>query len=501
MGHNMEFTDLPISKTVYENYVEDKLETDVTIPDYYPSVLKVLRCEANAIVTHYVVENERILFDGVCKWTLLYCSSDDDKVHCYETTSNFTETFNIKSEISKPQIKFKTKTTNVICKLHNSQRASLRASFCIAVKVQTIQSVEAICKIDEENVQVLCSKKRVCPRVLTGEKEFAVSCEVSVDESIGVTEILKSDASANIRDTKVIQDKVIIKGECDTKILYLSESGEMSVLTGTMPFSQIIEVPDIAENATCVVYPCVTDIQTAMSETEERAITLDMTVQCRAAGYLEAEVSVISDAYSTTHEIECSTQKIALDKPMKPERYDRKVSLVMDLPFDIQKIQDVSAMADIQKISAGENVICIDGNIVLKTYVLTGDEIKSVERSFPFNVTADMRDTCDHLRCEADVRVNGVSFKMDSSDKISIDTDLVFDVALFAEEHLSVLTDLKVAEEKTEKRVPLVMYYGHKGEKLWDIAKKYGASVSEIKYRNQLLEDFLLDDKMILVKM
>lgn len=498
MGQNNEFLQVPITKIAYENYVEDKLETDITIPDYYPSVLKILRCEAKATVLHYAVENERVVLDGICKWTLIYCSGEDQKIHCYETSSNFTETFNMKSSIDKPQLKYKVKTANVICKLHNSQRATLGASLCIALKVQSMQYVDAICKKPCDNMEVLLTQRQVCKRVLHGDKEFPVSCEIPTDAS-NIVEILKSDVEAILRDIKVIQDKIIVKGECKTKILFLSKNDEISALRGSVPFSQIIDVIDITENARCSVRPIVTDVKAEMGDNEEDTVAIDIMVRCDAVGYIDEEITVISDAYSSDCAVECVTQSLAIEKPIKSEKYERKVSLSMDFPFEINAVYDVAAEADIQKITAGEDVLCIDGTILFKVIVLTGDEIKSTERNFPFNVTVDSRNNGGQVRCEADVRVSNISFKSDGSDKISVDTDMVFDVAIYASEQVSVVTDLKLGDPIKEKCHLIVMYYGKKGERVWDIVKKYGASVSAVKERNQLTEDVLSQDKMILV--
>ena len=35
---------------IYENYIEDKLEHNLVIPDYFCAAQKIVHCEANAIV-------------------------------------------------------------------------------------------------------------------------------------------------------------------------------------------------------------------------------------------------------------------------------------------------------------------------------------------------------------------------------------------------------------------------------------------------------------------
>ena len=52
-------------------------------------------------------------------------------------------------------------------------------------------------------------------------------------------------------------------------------------------------------------------------------------------------------------------------------------------------------------------------------------------------------------------------------------------------------------EEKL--KAPLIVYYGEKGERLWDIARKYATSVERIKLVNELHRDVLEDKKLLLI--
>ena len=45
----------------------------------------------------------------------------------------------------------------------------------------------------------------------------------------------------------------------------------------------------------------------------------------------------------------------------------------------------------------------------------------------------------------------------------------------------------------------MTVYFADSGEKIWDIARHYYASVDEIKQINQINEDILACDKMILI--
>lgn len=56
-----------------------------------------------------------------------------------------------------------------------------------------------------------------------------------------------------------------------------------------------------------------------------------------------------------------------------------------------------------------------------------------------------------------------------------------------------------MSREKKEGDYAVRLYFGSEGESLWDIAKKYGTSVSAVMEENELSEDGLTGNRMILI--
>ena len=44
MELNISEINFPYRKTVFESNVEQNIDTDFTLPDYYPEIVKVLKC-------------------------------------------------------------------------------------------------------------------------------------------------------------------------------------------------------------------------------------------------------------------------------------------------------------------------------------------------------------------------------------------------------------------------------------------------------------------------
>ena len=50
MELKLNFDEVFYPQTIYENYIEDKLEGDLILPDYLSSAQKIIHCEANPVV-------------------------------------------------------------------------------------------------------------------------------------------------------------------------------------------------------------------------------------------------------------------------------------------------------------------------------------------------------------------------------------------------------------------------------------------------------------------
>ena len=109
---------------------------------------------------------------------------------------------------------------------------------------------------------------------------------------------------------------------------------------------------------------------------------------------------------------------------------------------------------------------------------------------------------CDNMRCEARAAAIGNSFTMLSDDKIEIKTEIDFNIIVYARLRIGTVDSIEVDEQQpidTKKMSPVVLYYADKGERVWDIARKYFTSAQIIKRNNDIDCDVLDENKMLLI--
>ena len=97
--------------------------------------------------------------------------------------------------------------------------------------------------------------------------------------------ILNVSSRATLQSKKSVADKLLIKGDLYTEILYLSESeeGRTEKFIHTMPISQIIDIPGLDENSICSITLGVREVAVARkTDTSSQGSLAEIAAKCSA---------------------------------------------------------------------------------------------------------------------------------------------------------------------------------------------------------------------------
>ena len=213
------YKDIGFAKTLYENYIEDKLEQDLIIPDYYCSAQKIIHCEAYAEVNSKSISEDKIILEGQCIWKMLYLSAEDTALHNITCEKGFTEIFSATDLCEN--IRYKIKTKNVHCKLQSSGRAECKATLCVAVKVEGVEPKKLLAGSTNADLQLKSKNSKHFQFETHFEKEFRVVGEILLKRRHEY-EIYKTIPQVYIKECKCYDGKVVIKGICRNTVILLS---------------------------------------------------------------------------------------------------------------------------------------------------------------------------------------------------------------------------------------------------------------------------------------
>lgn len=498
MELKLNFDEVFYPQTIYENYIEDKLEGDLILPDYLSSAQKIIHCEANPVVLNKSITDDKITLDGICIWKIIYLSEEDDMIHSATCEKSFTENFAISK--SEGALRYKIKTKNTVCKLLSSQKAICKTSLCIAVQVNGISSQKIVSAVENDELQLCSNQQKTLIPVTEFDKEFKVLSEIAYKARRDM-QIHKACSELIVKERRCSEGKVVLRGICKTTVVLISKEDCFAECVETeTPFTQTYDIENAEEKyiVMATVDPVECDA-TINEEDGQKLILVNTSVAAQVSIFKEGWLMIASDAYHSQYEIETK---------LKPVPYYAEVSGV-DIPIHCTQnvhmktigidILYTETCGEVEKISVQDDLMIIDGKLnVMFLSMLDGEVVKN---SFilPFQTTRKAETAFERLKCDASVAITNFNYLIINDAEIEVDCELRVYLAAYVISEMNVAETLEIKQEHAEKpmKSPLILYYGKAGEKLWDIGKKYYVPINVIKTNNDLSDDVLKEDKLI----
>ena len=70
---------VPISENIFDGVQEQGVELDYILPDYYPDIFRLVRCEVVPVITSYSINGDKLSYELRCDMKILYCSQKNER--------------------------------------------------------------------------------------------------------------------------------------------------------------------------------------------------------------------------------------------------------------------------------------------------------------------------------------------------------------------------------------------------------------------------------------
>lgn len=504
MGLLFENGDIEILEPVLEEKSEYRLETELYLPDYLPDIQKLLRWEIIPRVQSRDMLAGRINIEGEAEIRVFYKGADEEKISCISVLKEFTHTV----AVSEPDAVYDVSTKTTAC--INSARASGARKITVKAEVITCivaaenKTLQIIEKASDE-IEVRYETVTAISSSYSEEREVRITEELELPESAHpISTLLYTDTVIKTVDVSVLKGKAVIKGEVSIKPVYLSDAGNgIQCAEFSFPVSQIIDIEGIGEEDVCdgsLEIASVYAEPDASADGKCKKIDCEVVINAIIHVYKIARYSLITDAFSPKNEI--STERIDIKHLTCYDFYrdSKTVRGQIECENSVASIIDVSGTPKIIRVYRAENCMNIEGVILSEIIYKSEEGMISAKRgeiqfqfSFPYN--------CDYdIRCDAQASVVALNYMITAGNTVDIRCETLIKAAVCAERESRVLSDISIVGTKEEcLNCPITLYFAEKGESVWDIAKRYGASVNEIRFENDIQNDIIAEETMLII--
>lgn len=501
-----------LTETVCDGQVEQGVEFDYVLPDYYPDIFKILRCNLTPGIVSYSVSGTQLFLDGVVYIKVLYLSENSSNINCVEQRFTYSKTIELAKPAEKPAVTLFQKTDYCNCRAVSGRRIDVRGAVSCKVRVTGCSEGAVLTDASEMGVQVKKQEVTYCGCRLYADRQYVAREDIETGAGGGIASILSVNCYANVTDTKIIADKVVIKGEARLKAMYLTKAGEGSeteVMEAVVPLSQIMDVDGITDSHTCFATMNVLDCDLEIKQGddgENRLLGCEITIDCKVNAYKEIAVSPVCDVYSTDYECNfaCSSVKLEHTPACIMSQYgirsaieyqDGILAEVYDCKCDLTGCTYRCSEQNGKMILGGQMNIWLFGKDSEGRPVFA-------EKNEAFEIETD--NECENGAYSADVTaaVSNVSYSISGDHTADVQIQLSLQGLLYKVSTVNTVSEITVSEEKPLKKdsdYALKLYYAEKGEKIWDIAKRYNSAVSAVTAENELEEEQLSAPCMLLI--
>lgn len=505
MEFNQENRTFSTPVTVLDTVAEQLADVDLTLPDYCPDIEKILKCTLTPKIQSKSLSGGQLQIDGYCVVNVMYVESIKKTIRCCEQSVNFSQSFSVKETPDNPVIITKTKPEYINCRALSPRRLVMHGAFSLYAAVLT-GAKTSIYSNGDSNLET-CKKTVSCADLKSFcQEQFNVCEEVSVADKPAIESILHSNVGVNITDAKAVTGKLMINGEINLKLFYLSdvESGETGKIDYLLPFNQIVDCEGIDENTVNNVSCDVMSYDIRLKNdvlSEKPSIIVDVKLCVTEEGYVIGDEEITVDAYSVQVASKPEFEQMTVINEIAPisESHMEKISVKVD-DGKISKILDIYTESITSEASHNDSTLKLSGKINICMLALNEENIpvfieRSCDYEHSFNSTSDF----DSLK-RIEVHTSSLSYRLSDDNTVEIRCELKLCACAEKTERLRAVCGIELFEDKpiVSDNCALTLYFAKQGENLWDIAKAHNTRLDLLLAENSA-ENLTLDSSQMLL--
>lgn len=495
------------TQPILDSFLEQGIECDMILPDYCPDVVKILKCSVTPVVLSAQLSGNRLQAEGNAAVRLYYLS-EDGELRCYEQKYPFEKTAELREMPVRPVIEAEARLDYVNCRAMSRRRVDVRGAVTVHLKVlgQKEQSIVS----GAEGMGVCLKSTRVPVTRLSGNARRLFTVREELEPVPGhppVENILHAFGCTALNEVRIIPGKIIAKGELRLQILYRPVSDGGKVLPETMeyrlPISQIMDVEGAQEQSICQVSFEPADLSVTLknegSDGEEK-LSLAAQLLAKAFVWSEQTLTLTQDCYSTGYACDHTAAAMELPQMLSALEERRQQKMTVELPEEA--VGEILALwAQTETCEMDDGAAELISKLTLHLLACDGEGTPLYfERPLELRLPVTLSE--EEMLLDPAAQLEGVSFTR-SGEQLEITCEMRFAGRKCIGRQVSAVTEIMVDETRPnpERSAALTIFFGRKGESVWDIARQYSTSMEAVMEENALADEILDENRMLMIPM
>ncbi len=486
---------------------EQKLDTDITLPDYCADIKKILRCTVEPGVHTVSLSGERVNAKGTGTVRVVYLA-EGDRIDVYEKSCDLSASVTFKDISPETAVTALCAVDFVNCRAVSQRKIAVNASISTIFSCYGARQESYALRAEKDCIQVKAQKVSCENSLCFAEKTFDMAETVALNsEHPPVGKIIGCSSRAVNVSHKLSSGKLLIKGEAVTDICYLTESGknELHSFSHSMPISQIIDLRQLEDTALCKIKLRVCQQLCSVkadSSGSNRLVDIALRVSAFIEGFEKKDIEVITDCYCTDFEIKERFENPYFICPVREISEARQIKGEIELSTPVKEICFVSCTGITKSVRCTGDKAQFDCSALM--FIMYTDENgvpccqeKNLDFAFDYSIVKK----CTEPFADFSVESLGVCVSSFSKDRAELTLDFRVEGSVCSNYDGKILRELTVFEDKPlrSNEAALSLYFADKGEELWEIAREHNSTVELIMQENELKTQTVAEKAMLLI--
>lgn len=472
------------------------IESEAVVPDKKSDVYDIVKTEGYIAIKKIEVADGKILCRGTFNYNVIYIA--DDK----STVSNVDGKIDINEVIEKDNISqdmeymLFPEVEHIDCTILNERKIRVGALMNVRGSlfekhrldiVKDVSQVEAIQKHRKEiNYQDIVGIEK-------SESVIRDTININTEE---IQSIISLNPYAKIKESRVTDNKVIVGGVVEINPLACTYDGELVELDRVgIDFTQFIEVPGACDGMIEESLLSMVDFNYIFkqnSESNTGMLDVDCTVSCKVKVTDEITREVLQDAYSPQKMIKFDHRVIEVNKTLSSGTETFVVREGIRNENDDIQIKDIVSVCpsiSIENSYVEDDKSVIQGVIKMDILYVPVEGLRlvyKISEEIPFEHDVTIEKLSDTSTVFNKVSIEKLEVDL-NRDQIDINIKVKrFTEAIDKKSESFIIKGEDHGAYDLSKAPSIIVYICKEGDNLWNIAKKYNTTESEIAELNEM---------------
>lgn len=498
MANNIFYDNLLSTVRLADTGFEQPVETEILLADYDAPVFKIVKTTMDHCVTQKYITKNKLVIEGFIRISVYYQPPGGEKLNVIGQKLPFQRQMDIAGDDASNCIILVTGQSQYVnTRPQNPTRIDVRGAYLFNIKVYSTSATRIVTAAG--SITVCCDTTQLDFFTLTGQNVRQFSMEDSLALNGSVQKIIGVHTTPSAAVVTAYKGKITAKGEVSAHIFYtIEDDAQIHRANHTFAYNQIIDISAAEENHIAYVNTAVTAF-TVGKNSDTEGYTAAMTLQLEAVCFAKQQLVAVADAFSRCYSCTKTEQSVVVDKNIVtadrtfPVKFTAQTGTNCTAQHVIVELSPVRSYFEINKMTVKAkltaHIICLN----------TQNEYECV--SHTEDIVLPWLENCSrydeimvNLCCDAAGFVQ-------SAENVAINANITATGYIMEKQPAMLLQGF---EEDTEQPIEdreeaLVLYYGHKGEKIFDIAKQHLASPQQIAADNGLGTPYLEAGQMLFI--